>query len=148
MDCSDQQTFTQQAAIYSCDSPGSTFTDSSLIVSLFVVQLIVCCVFAFGSSCNHGPWLIPISWLCSCCAPRGCTKERGQRQIGYVGLSWKEQTLTPPHWLMGCISIWIVDGEGQTGGELRVYTSQEVLRIYLVGQYYTSLTFESVLRRV
>lgn len=57
-----------------CGSPGSTFTDSSLIVGLFVVQLVVGGVLlAFGSSCNHGPWLTLITRLRSCCVPGGCT---------------------------------------------------------------------------
>lgn len=73
--------------ICSHDSPGSTFTDSPLVVGLFVVQLIVGAIFAFGSSCNHGPWLIPITRLRSCRVPWGCTKRRGQRQIGYISMS-------------------------------------------------------------
>lgn len=71
----------------SLDSPCSTFTDSSLVIGLFVVQLIVGAVFAFGGSCNHGPGLIPITRLRSCCVPRGCTKRRGQKQIGYIIVS-------------------------------------------------------------
>lgn len=81
------------------DSPGSTFADSSLIVSLFVVQLIVGTVFAFGSSCNHRPWLIPITRLSPCCVPWGCTKKKGERGKLVISIwaggsgPWPHQTL-------------------------------------------------------
>lgn len=102
-----------------CDSPGSAFADSSLVVCLFVVQLIVGAVFAFGSSWNHRPWLIPITRLSPCRVPWGCTEGKGQRQIGYIGLNWKKRSLTPKDsWLMACISICITERKGHIGGEL------------------------------
>lgn len=105
----------------SCHSPGPAFADSSLIVSLFIVQLIMGTVFTFGGSCNHRPWLISITRLRTSCVPRGCTKRRGQRQIDNVILSWRKGGPDPSRlWLMGRISIWITERKScivsDTGG--------------------------------
>lgn len=57
------------------DPPGSTFADSSLVVGLLVVKLIVGAVFTFPGSCNHSPRLTSITWLSPCCIPWGCTRK-------------------------------------------------------------------------
>lgn len=118
---------TRMLSFGSYRSPGSTFADSSLVVSLFVVQLIVGTVFAFGSSCNHCPWLIPISRLSPCCVPWSCTRERENRgKTGYGSFILRKWSLTVPDWLMDYVSIWIMEAIGHIGGGFRCYTSLEV----------------------